>query len=1618
MWRWGLLWPALLLLLLGAPSARAQALPEIDTYPLNIVADGRGALQITVDGHGDGEFQPARAKPAVAGLELRENDAYSIPGDDKREVVDEPKLSGDGRTLTSRYTIGPSLEISETIVGADVKNIDSDIPRVRMSYAIKNLTGAPITFDAAEIAPVSSPVDGNARGIQGVSPGPFIGTLDRIGRRVALEQVTKWDRTQVGPVESVRANFRTGGGLDNSLGDGFTNAAVGAQWRRTVAPGESTTITVDWGIDVYRSVYFVDSTADHDDGACAGGDCTLREAIRYVPQTSEIKIPKGRFPLRDSQIGVDHSLTLTGEGARATILDGNGAARYFDVRAGAQLDLNDVTLTGGTGEAGGTLPGPFERAAAVPPGNGGAVSVQAGATLNLNAVTVTGNDARLNGGGIASEGALSVYASTIANNRAAGGSGGGIAASVGSLFVQDATVSGNSAPTGSGGGILTSVPTQLWHATIAANRAEGGGGVTFAAQDGVQTRSTLFAQNTPVNCASPGADETSGSLSDDLTCGLTGEGDAQGVDALLDKLADNGGPTDTHALKPGSPAVDAGDPKFCLSVDQRGEERMIDGHCDIGAYEAPSESLESPGRIVGGPLEATADGLGRLQLRREDDARDVFASGGMAFFTDGLYFPAGGPDVTDTTGSRTPMSGPTATITGAGGRQVQSVYYVGASLEVTETVSYALGDRGVKARYAIRNTSTKPVDFRAAELATVNTQGNATAGDSVGVIAGDGSGTRIEQGSNPWTALQAGAGGGALDVYDAFAHSGLKDQIADGADTDQLGVEWKVEGLKPDDTRVLDLVWTVADATAEVVVTTTQDGPQANCTADACTLRAALTASPAGSVIRVPKGDYQLTSPLTSSENHIVRGDGADQTVLRAGKDARVLSVTGGALGLSGVRVTGGNPKGEGADGGGILVSPGASLALANARVDHNTTTGSGGGLYLGGPASITNSTIDANTSLRDPDNEGLGGVGGGLSAQPLSPLSLVNVTISGNRAEQFGGGVDSEWFARLTNVTITDNTAPVAAGYFHVASYGRKAPSVAPDFLGADLAGVIIAGNHGPSACAGDMRLQSRFSLADDGTCMIDTVIGDAGVGALAANGGPTPTHALTPTSPAVNLMADARCALRDQRGGLRPANGNCDAGAFERTGPEPPAITAPAEGALLNSTTVQLGGTAPAGATVEVSEGGQPLGSDVASGTGAWLVELTGLSQGAHTFAVTQGSSEPALRTITVDTLPPPAPSLNAIVDGATVTLTGAVVDSVGATLFDGQTALGALELTGGEFSRVLQDVAVGVHAYRVVARDAAGNTAESVREVTVTAPAPPATPAFTVAAAGSTVTLAGTAPGAATVELFEGTASLGVVGVATDGSWTKTLENVAPGEHAYTAVARNAAGGPSAPSGAKTVTVAQVALQTPAPTPAPPGPPAPGPTPTPTPTPSNELPPPVVGKDVNVEVKTGRVLLKVPGANRFVELVAGQKIPLGTIVDATKGHVTLTSAGARGVLETAEFYAGIFKVSQTKGAKPVTVVTLAEKLSCPKKGKAASAAAKKKKTRKLWGSGKGNFRTAGHYSAATVRGTRWLVQDTCTTTLTKVTQGVVEVRDNVRRKTVLVRPGKPYTARARRR
>jgi hypothetical protein len=206
-------------------------------------------------------------------------------------------------------------------------------------------------------------------------------------------------------------------------------------------------------------------------------------------------------------------------------------------------------------------------------------------------------------------------------------------------------------------------------------------------------------------------------------------------------------------------------------------------------------------------------------------------------------------------------------------------------------------------------------------------------------------------------------------------------------------------------------------------------------------------------------------------------------------------------------------------------------------------------------------------------------------------------------------------------------------------------------------------------------------------------------------------------------------------------------------------------------------------------------------------------------------------------------------------------------------------------------------------------------------------------------------------------------------------------------------------------------------------------------PPPPPPPVLPPtpPVPGKSVVVKVISGVVEIRRPGTKNYVVLTNPTNIPMGSLVDTRKGRVALTSAAdtAGKKTQTAQFYDGLFQVKQAvpkkKPKKAVALITdlvLKGQLSrsgCARlKGASAAAVDKTKKKKgpkavlgKLWGSGKGKFRTNGTYSSATVRGTIWLTQDECDGTLTRVKRGVVAVRDFKRHKTVNVKAGHSYLA-----
>ena len=178
-----------------------------------------------------------------------------------------------------------------------------------------------------------------------------------------------------------------------------------------------------------------------------------------------------------------------------------------------------------------------------------------------------------------------------------------------------------------------------------------------------------------------------------------------------------------------------------------------------------------------------------------------------------------------------------------------------------------------------------------------------------------------------------------------------------------------------------------------------------------------------------------------------------------------------------------------------------------------------------------------------------------------------------------------------------------------------------------------------------------------------------------------------------------------------------------------------------------------------------------------------------------------------------------------------------------------------------------------------------------------------------------------------------------------------------------------------------------------------------------------PPTPGGIVGVSKIEGTVLVKKKGENKFVALTPPTEIPVGSQVDATKGTITLVAGLGGGRTNSSNFYSGRFLISQAKTRNAFMVLTLqgGNFGSCGTRRLSAvgSDARTRKPVRRLWGNGKGRFTTKGRYSSATVRGTKWLVQDQCNGTLTVVKRGVVQVRDFRKHKTVNVRAGRSYLA-----
>jgi len=392
---------------------------------------------------------------------------------------------------------------------------------------------------------------------------------------------------------------------------------------------------------VYTPDYVVDRADDVNVSVCtsAPNDCSLRGAINDANATSGVTITfdssvftsaaTGTITLSADLPEITANMDISGLGRDQVIVDGANSHRPFTINASATVNLSGMTVTHGSSSFGGGLYNEgtlkvSDSAVSSNTGNSGGGIYNLFGTVTVNDSTLDGNTALSSGGGIvALSGTLTVTNSTL-DGGSATNFGGGIYAFSSTLTVTDSILSANSANDGAGGIYSGSSTVKVINSTLSGNSATNSGGGIFngdssaltvinstlaentassnqgggiyitSASTSATLNNSIVAGNTGGDCANASTLNAQNTLIQDGTCITVGVNGNLSGDPLLSALADNGGATQTMALQPGSPAINAGDNSLAIDAssnplvhDQRGSgyARIFGGTVDMGAYE-------------------------------------------------------------------------------------------------------------------------------------------------------------------------------------------------------------------------------------------------------------------------------------------------------------------------------------------------------------------------------------------------------------------------------------------------------------------------------------------------------------------------------------------------------------------------------------------------------------------------------------------------------------------------------------------------------------------------------------------------------------------------------------------------------------------------------------------------------------------------------------------------------------------------------------------------------------------------------------------------------------------------------------------------------------------------
>jgi hypothetical protein len=401
------------------------------------------------------------------------------------------------------------------------------------------------------------------------------------------------------------------------------------------------------GILLVATSMVVSHLDDEADGDFSAGNVSLREAVTEIADGGVITFDgslTGTLTLSEElgELPIDRNLRIEGPGSEVITVSGGLTSRVFNIDNGNDVDdlsieIMSLTLADGSaplGQVGGAIRNTEQLAlsdcrilgSTAKEGGG----IHNSGRLEIFRCTGAGNSALEQGGFVTTlaKGALIVVDSTMTSNAAR--QGGGVM-SLGAVTITGSTISGNRA-SDSGGGLFHGAlqSAVLTNCTVTNNTADndatssgnGGGLCTLNGATAIDLRNTLVAGNMDMsgNGTVPGTvhPDVSGQFvgnQNNLVGNPVGSTGFSGTDVLLtvlgiadmglvldETLADNGGPTLTHALVLFSPAVNAGSNAFVANppfsgppfTDQRGDgfDRIIRGTVDIGAVELAANASE------------------------------------------------------------------------------------------------------------------------------------------------------------------------------------------------------------------------------------------------------------------------------------------------------------------------------------------------------------------------------------------------------------------------------------------------------------------------------------------------------------------------------------------------------------------------------------------------------------------------------------------------------------------------------------------------------------------------------------------------------------------------------------------------------------------------------------------------------------------------------------------------------------------------------------------------------------------------------------------------------------------------------------------------------------------